>query len=224
MKKILFIVAALFIVNSVFSQDVKFGVKVGANAASLSGIETSYMSINMKMFEPDGMSIGYHGGLFANIGFGKLLGFQPEVLFSMQGGKHKASALFGEFDDELGNAKMSYKLGYISVPLLLEVKPVANLGILVGPQFGYNVTRSATAEYDGEKETISGKDFDEDFMELQKFDVGVAMGLQYSITDNLHIGARYYLGLMYGIDESEDGATVKGFKNGVIQVSLGFSF
>ena len=218
---------ALCVVSGVFSQDVKFGVKAGVNFASLSDLEASGMGISINMLEKDGMSIGYHGGLFANIGFGRLLGFQPELLFSMHGGKQKPGEFFGEMAEIAGegiDVKASYQLGYISLPLLLEIKPVPNFGILVGPQVGYNVTKSATSTIDGEKETISGSDFDDEFMKLSKFDAGVTMGLQYTIANHLQIGARYYLGLIDGINESEDGATVKGFRNGVIQVSLGFSF
>ena len=228
MKKILFFVAALFIVNGAFSQDVKFGIKAGANFSSLSPFEASDMGIILKIYDKDGMSFGYHGGVFANISFGDLLGFQPEFLFSMQGGKMKMGKFFNEFDDDdynYGSIKFSYQFGYISLPLLLEIKPVDKLGILVGPQIGYNIISSATAEYEGQKGTISGSEFDEDiYMGMQKFDAGIAMGLQYSTTKNLHIGARYYLGLIDGYNESYEGLTMKGFKNSVIQVSLGFSF
>jgi len=232
MKKLLFFVMALFMVGSAFSQEVRFGVKAGVNLASLSDVESSGSGISIKVFEKDGMAIGYHGGVFANIGFGKFIGFQPELLFSMQGGKHKMGQLFSGMDDfgdmdlEIDGPapKVSYQLGYVALPLLLEIKPVDNLGILVGPQVGYNLTRSATSSFGGEKETISGKDFDNDFLELKKFDAGVTVGLQYTIAGHLNIGARYYLGLLDGYSETEDGVTTKGFKNGVIQASIGYSF
>jgi hypothetical protein len=144
----------------------------------------------------------------------------------MQGGKQKIGGIFSDIDDEydFSGGKVTYRLGYITLPFLLEIKPAENLGILIGPQAGYNVLRKATSTYEGEKETISGKEFDDDFMALQKFDVGVTVGLQYMIGGRVQIGVRYYHGLMDGFNETEDGTTIKGFKNSVIQASLGFAF
>ena len=235
MKKLLFFVVALFMVNSVFSQGAKFGVKAGVNLATLSDLKVSYSSVNINVFEKDGMALGYHGGVFANLSLGKFIGFQPELLFSMQGGKYKLSGMFTDIEDmmdfdddddfDFSKAKLSFQLGYVSVPLLLEIKPVENLGILVGPQIGYSLTRSSTIEADGEKETISGKDFDDEFSDFKKIDVGVTFGIQYTIGDRLQISARYNLGLTDNYKlTSDDGATMKGLRNGVIQASIGFIF
>jgi hypothetical protein len=225
MKKILFLAVAFMIAVSTFAQ-VKFGVKAGGNGSGVSGVSASVSGVNITFLEKDGMSFGYHGGVFANISLGKMLGFQPELLFSMQGGKQKTGDIFSDMEDEFdfSGGKITYQLGYITLPLLLEIKPVENLGILVGPQAGYNVIRKATSTYEGEKETLSGKDFDDDFMALKKFDAGVTVGLQYTVGGRVQIGVRYYHGLLDGFNQTEDGAKIKGFKNSVIQAGIGFAF
>ena len=228
MKKISFLVLASFVMNSLFAQEVKFGVKAGVNIAGMSDVEMSFLDVSQTALKNDGMAIGYHIGVFTNISFSDFIGFQPELLFSMQGGKHKLTGVdivdYGGTPYFADGVKISYQFGYISLPLLLEIKPVTNLGILVGPQVGYNVTRKATASIDGIKETISGSDFDNDFFELKKIDVGATIGLQYTIAEHLQIGARYYQGLTDGFSSSEDGFCLKGLKNNVFQVSMGYVF
>jgi hypothetical protein len=222
---------ALFVVSSLFAQGVKIGVKAGVNMAGMSDVEVSVMGHSMTVLKNDGMSIGYHGGVFANISFSDFIGFQPELLFSMQGGKYKLNGLSsGIIDIDVGDilniesVKINCQFGYINLPLLLEIKPVANLGILVGPQVGYNVIRKATATVGGIKETISGSDFDNDFFELNKIDVGAAFGLQYMITEQLQIGARYYHGLTDGFKSEEGLLNLKVLKNRVFQISMGYVF
>ena len=223
LKSVVFFVA-LFVVSSAFAQ-VKFGIKAGGNLTGVSGVSVSASGININLLEKDGWTAGYHGGVFANISLSEMIGIQPELLFSMQGGKHKPSDLFSEvMEFDVSEATLSYQLGYINVPLLLEIKPVANLGILVGPQIGYNVYRKATFTDDGEKESISGSEFDDDFMPLKKFDAGLTTGLQYKIGENLYVGLQYYHGLINSWNETENGATIKGFRHGVIRASIGFVF
>ena len=228
MRKNSFFVLALFVVSSLFAQDVKFGVKAGVNFAGMSDVELSVLGVSQTALQNDGMSIGYHIGIFTNISFSDFIGFQPELLFSMQGGKHTLNRLVIGIIEIDGipylDAKVNYQFGYLSLPLLLEIKPVANLGILFGPQVGYNVIRKATVSADVYKETISGSDFENDFFELNKIDVGAAFGLQYMITENLQIGARYYHGLTDGFKSDAGLLNLKGLKNNVFQVSMGFVF
>ena len=227
MKKVSFFILALLVVNSLFAQEVKFGVKAGMNMAGLSDVEASALGLSMVVLENDGMSIGYHVGVFANISFGDFIGFQPELLFSMQGGKLKMGELgIIEFEGiPYLDPKINCQFGYINLPLLLEIKPVANLGILVGPQVGYSVSRKATASVDGIKETISGSEFDEIFPDFKKIDVGATIGVQYTFAEHLQVGARYYHGLIDALDMSEGGiGSYKGLKSNVFQLSLGYVF
>jgi opacity protein-like surface antigen len=161
------------------------------------------------------------------------LGFQPEILYSAQGGKTKLSDLLtsslGE-DVTGGNATLNY--GYLNVPLLLEFKPAKGLGILIGPQVGFLLSKSTTS--DGV--TVSGNTLDEAFKEqginypFKKLDLSLAIGVQYWITEKMHVGLRYNLGLTNSFSTTstdvESGITgaAKGWKNGVIQIGLGYAF
>ncbi len=237
MKKILIVVVALFVVNGAFSQ-VKFGVKTGVNLSSVSGLETSAGGFSVKIAENDGMSFGFHAGVFANISLNERFGLQPELLFSRQGGKHKASSELSEELEEMGmdieSARSTYTFDYINLPILLEFKPVANLGILVGPQFGLNISKSETSE----GITISGSDLDDLYKEelgldkspFQSFDVSLVLGVQYTLIERLTVGLRYNFGLTNAFNVSVPipgtgiSADAKGLKNNVIQLSAGYSF
>ena len=200
---------------------VKFGLKAGVNLSSVSKITVSGGGVEVSATERDGMAIGFHAGGFLNYSFGQFFGIQPELVFSKQGGKQKSPAASGE------DGSANFVFNYINIPILFEVKPITGLSLLIGPQLGLNVYRSASAE----GETISGSDFDDwissDDLPLGKFksfDVSVAMGLQYTFSENFHVGARYNLGVTAPINRSESGVTVSGWKNNVIQLSVGYAF
>jgi hypothetical protein len=227
LKKVAIAIIAATTAGVSTTAQVKFGVKAGVNLSSVSNVEASGPDTKAMFLEQDGMTVGYHAGVFANISLGSMLGFQPELLFSMQGGQQKPGKLFSEAaGEDLSGAILQYQLGYVTLPLLLEIKPAGDLGILVGPQVSYNLMRKATSTFQGEKETISGSEFDDSFapLELKKLDAGVVVGLQYTFIGKVSVGVRYYYGLMKGFDKTQDGATFKGFSSSVVQGSLGYSF
>jgi opacity protein-like surface antigen len=223
MKKILTLSLALLLGIGATAQ-IKYGVKAGLNVASLSELKAEGAGASASIAEGDGMSIGFHAGGFVNFSFGPLIGLQPELLFSMQGGKQKPSPLAAQAG--LPNVALSYTFDYINIPVLLDIKPFAGFSILVGPQIGFNIYKSATAELGGESETISGSDFDDAFGSdsFKSIDFAVVGGLQYTFIDHLTVGARYNFGLTNAFSISESGADMTGWKNGVIQVSVGWTF
>jgi hypothetical protein len=168
----------------------RFGIKAGLNFASISDCSIKSGS-NTIDIEGGKITIGFHAGLFDNYSFNRLFGLQVEALFSMQGNKKG-------------------KLSYINVPVLLELKPVQNLGILAGPQIGLNVVHPD--KYD---DTYSVSVSDISFDEL----------LRISGSHETALGARYNLGLTnIRTFESAKNVNVSGYANRVIQLSLGWLF
>jgi hypothetical protein len=231
MKKGIILSLALLLGIGATAQ-IKFGVKAGLNLSSLSGMEAKASGVSISLLDSDGMAVGFHAGGFVNFSFGQYIGLQPELLFSMQGGKQKPSSFIASQLTPFGmpgNLNYSYTFDYINVPVLLDIKPFANFSILIGPQIGFNIYKSATQSAGGISETISGSDFDDVFGDdtFKSFDFAVVGGLQYVI-DHLTIGARYNWGLTnaLGTSVTESGVTVDmtGCKNGVIQISVGWTF
>jgi len=233
MKKIILVIVVLLVANNAFSQ-AKFGIKAGVNFSSLSDVEYSSTDGTLRFikFKNDEMATGYHVGVFANVSLGKIISFQPELLFSMQGGKMQYYELpVGDYEGVIGSSglaatlKLTYQLGYIQIPLLLEIKPVADLGVLFGPQLSFNVSRKCTSTYDGYTETFSGSRFY--YLcgtGFKKRDVSLVFGLQYTFIEKIVIGARYNLGLINNWDYANTYDKSKGWKSSVIQASLGYLF
>jgi len=223
-KKIVLIVIVTFVINSAFSQT-KFGIKAGVNFASLSDVEGSHV----RLLKKDGMAIGFHAGVFTNVSLIDVISFQPELIFSMQGGYQK-DYQHETIDPKLLHVPESFssylfQLGYIQLPLLFEIKPVANLGILTGVQLGLNISRKCiNIKYRGR-----GTDYFNFYGSgFKKLDAGLVYGLQYTFADKITIGARYNLGLSNNLDHNSyhirQKINAKGWKSNVIQAGLGFLF
>ena len=236
MKRIYILFFSTLVVNGAFSQGVKWGIKSGGNLSSLSEVKEGN-SFNITHTDGNGKFLGFHAGVFANISFGNYFGFQPELLYSLQGGKHK---------QDIGIPcciwqHLVYKYSYVQLPLLVELKPIANLGILAGPQFGLNVSRSMTFTFfddywdwliatypdtwQKKTATKSGSDYDDYWQcyKMKKIETVMVLGLQYTIK-RVSVGARYNIGCVDNYVFNAWGPIRKGLKSSVIQASLGFVF
>lgn len=105
-----------------FGEELTFGIKAGANYSNV------YDS-NGEDFQADG-KLGFVGGAFFAIPLGKMIGVQPEVLFSQKGFQASGTILGSPY-------KFTRTTNFIDVPLLFVIKPVKFVSILVGPQFSY---------------------------------------------------------------------------------------
>jgi hypothetical protein len=131
---------------------------------------------------------------------------QVEALFSMQGAQNLEGALSGKL-----------LLNYINFPILLDVKPIPELSIFVGGQWGFNIYKAL--------KTIK---IMEDYVDINVFDYAGVFGLQYTASKHLTIGARYNIGLNSIIKISDEGndekVSISGLGNRVIQLSVGYTF
>lgn len=136
----------------------------------------------------------FNFGVMSEISITDKFSFQPEILFSGQGYSFKN-------DDKL------VALNYINVPLMAKYYVIKGLSLEVGPQIGF----LASAKY----ESIDVKD------NFKKVDFGANVGLGYKLNNGLNFGTRYNFGIS-DINNIE-GATNK-YRNGVLQVSIGYFF
>ena len=154
---------------------VSLGVGAGANMSGLVGVTTSDPSMKE-------MLIGANAGLLFQIRFlprnnrsgaeSGILAIQPEVRFSMQGGKSQGK--------QLG-------LTYLSIPVMIQVYPTAGLYLEVGPVVNLNIGHSP------DDITLDGKGYN--LTGLKANDFMVAAGIGYLFDFGLGIGVRYNHGL-----------------------------
>ncbi len=123
MKRI--ILLTMFVVASLIgnAQGFSFGPKVGTNISGISGLQFK-----------KGFEFGYHIGGFAEVMLSEKIGIQPEVLWS-QTTLTTASSLSDLYSTSLPELT-KINLNYISIPLLLNIRPSKFITFQVGPQFG----------------------------------------------------------------------------------------
>jgi hypothetical protein len=191
MKTKLLILAIFSIVGSTaMAQKLHLGFKGGANINKITG----------KSFS-DEFSFGYHVGGFFSVGLGNKFAIQPEILFNQinvdTSSQFSAVYKFNQVD--------KVQLRYLSVPILLNYKPVKFLTLQVGPQFGVLMNKSNTLVENGRQAFKSG-------------DFSMLGGAQVNI-GHLNMYGRYAVGLnnLNDIDNKEQ------WKSQSFQIGVGFT-
>ena len=132
MKNLKLLFVLLIITQMSYAQEIDFGVKLGANFATLNDASNA------------SNKTGFVGGAFLGLKFGKI-GIQPELLYSQQGAELNASDI---------------DLNYINVPVMLKYYLIGGLNVQVGPQFGFiiddNLSESIGSGIEAETFDLSG--------------------------------------------------------------------
>lgn len=171
MKKNILMLAALALGLSTTAQaqyrgrggNVSLGVKAGASLTNFVGADTKINGANGFDYR-----FGFHAGVFANIGFARLLAFQPELLYSQKGAKFS------------GNNDASIRLHYIDVPLAFHVN-TDGFFFEAGPQVGFMVAAKSQLG------SVS-KDIKDAYKSV---DFGYLAGLGYQLKHGPGVGLRY---------------------------------
>jgi hypothetical protein len=206
MKKLLLSVAVIGLtVASSYAQntrdEISFGLKVGSNYSNV------YDSQGEK-FSAEG-KYGLAAGAFLSLPLGKVIGIQPEVIYSEKG--FKATGAF------LGSNYSATRITtYIDVPILLAIKPISFLTILVGPQYSFlvkqenNFTNSLVV-------VDQQKIFDND--NIRKNTLGLTGGVDINLS-NFVIGAR--AGWDVQNNNGDGSSTTPLYKNAWYQATIGY--
>ncbi|ASK32660.1 hypothetical protein CEY12_03085 [Chryseobacterium sp. T16E-39] len=198
---------------------ITFGIKGGANSAQFS--EQQLSANNQK--------IGFNAGAFVNIPLSKQFSVQPEVLYNQLGAKSVLSSSEVTTGATTVKTQRDFKttLNYISVPVMVQFKPVDNFYIEAGPEFSYfidgknkgettvtSTTNSiATTQKTSVSETINKDD-------INRFNFGLGLGLGYYFTPHLGINARY----VNSLTKIEKSRPAADNNNRVFQLGLNYKF
>jgi hypothetical protein len=192
--KKLLILPLIVISSGLFAQNFQFGLKAGANISNFTN--TSFSNFDNKA------AVGFHGGAFLSLLLGNHFAIQPEAMISTQGAK------FENADDVAQNG--NYRLTYLAVPVMLKGRFNGGFYLEAGPQFGFKLSENVP------NNTI------ENF--AKDLDLGVGVGLGFHGKSGLGIGGRYVLGLSDVGDFETNEFANPSFRNGVIQLSLFYTF
>jgi len=114
MKKTILLLVLLCISFYGFSQDAKYGVRIGYN---ISNLDFDDVPIDQNKHR-NGFAIGF----FGEYGLSKTVSLAPELQFSAEGAKHE-----------------SLKLDYLQLPVLFKFRVSEKFAIGVGPQVSLKV-------------------------------------------------------------------------------------
>jgi hypothetical protein len=194
-----------FISNSVIAQDddraqFQIGIKAGTNFANVYDEQGDD-------FVADG-KFGFAGGLFFTIPIVRVIGFQPEILFSQKGFKAKGSLLGSNYG-------LTRTTNFIDIPLYLTIKPLNQLTILAGPQFSYLMKRKDVVENAVNNVEII-QQFDND--NIRKNIFGVAAGFDVNL-NKVILGTR--AGWDLNTNNGDGTSQTPRYKNAWLQATLG---
>ena len=182
--------------------DVQFGIKAGGNMARPTGIDAQDPMATLKN------KVGFNGGIFLALNFGRVVTVQWEVLYTMKGATYVA--LDDSYTDKL-------YADYIEVPLLLKLRlptPIIQPFIFAGPTVGFKLQEKF--ETDGEEVPLTES-------LLKNNDYGAIFGAGLNLGRNFMVDVRYSLGMQKVISTVE-GEVQPDFKNGVWSASIGIAF
>ena len=233
MKKI--ILTSLMLCSAfAFSQEIKFGAKVGLNISSLRGNYPAEIDETKS-------KIGFHIGGFAEYSINDKFALQPELLLSTQGGSSEVIEYYGG-GTYFESFKQTPKLTYINLPIMLKYKVIEKLSIEFGPQIGYLISAKSKWEYVDSTDPSENETIEVDLIndgtytfggttvqvkpKTNRLDFGLNIGSSYDVTDKFFVQARYNLGLTVLDKNSTAGSSTNSWdlKNSVIQISTGYRF
>lgn len=175
------------------------GIKGGLNLSNL----------NIDGVDDQNMRAGYHFGAFVNLPISDGFAIQPEVLYSTKGAVanyNQDLGIFGEI-----NAKTTFKLDYIDIPLLGVFRLGDNFEIHAGPYIGF--LTSSKWEVEGDIETSDDLDTDN----FKNMDFGLVGGVALNF-NALQVGARYNYGLQKIQDSDAADLLLGDAKNSYFQI------
>lgn len=150
----------------------------------------------------------FHAGIaIKDLKLSDKIGFQPELLYSMQGFKVAS----------VGNVGIHY----LSVPLLITFPVTEGLELQVGPQISYMINSRVGVVNDLFSITYNGI--------FHNLDAGAVAGVEYKVSDNISLGGRYYLGMTninkdFSFGNNKNLSDYFQMRNTGIQAYVSFSF
>ena len=189
MKKLVFLVFTTGVFFTASAQ-IQFGVKAGANFATLTGTGSNGATTN----------VDFHGGGFAQIPLVNSFFLKPELVYSRQGAKATSDGVVYNINQN-----------YLNIPVLAKYQHSSGLYGETGPQLGFLL--AANVSSGGSSQDVKSSYKSTDFS--WAFGVGYKIPLI-----NAGIDARYNLGLSNIAATQVSGYSVKNsvFQLGVFYV------
>ena len=192
-KRIFILIVSTLTIAAASAQGFHLGLRAGANMTRIDG-----QSFSQKF------KYGYHAGLAAEVMFSQHVGVEPGVYFNqsnLQTG-YNFDTLYRSIDP--GTLK-DVRLNYLTIPILLDLRPVSFLTLQMGPQFGILMSSSQSLLQNGRSAFTHGN-------------LAMVGGVQLNLM-RFRIYGRYAIGLnsVNDIDNRDS------WRSQSVQLGLGFN-
>ena len=212
--------------NAKPQNDISWGIKAGANSYNLYGKEIDFIFADAKTsYKP-----GFHLGIFVDSRLSSRFALKHELIFNQR----RVAVSLAENDIE--NYKSSMMRNYIDLMPASITFQEGNFQLFAGPYI------SALLKANLRRKDEQGKWFkdpeiygngandESESRYLQKFDFGLNMGIEYTLTHKLLLGTRYLHGFtdlfQYANSHSNESSKTNAIKvyNRGWMLSLGYRF
>ena len=226
-RNIILLLSFIAIAVSINAQ-VRPGIKLGYNLSGVKADFTNGVANPNAASDPDNfhMKSGFQAGLIADCPVNDVISIQPGIRFSMMGFADKYSSN--------GNAKRSFSLFYLQVPVYAQYKmniaEETNLLFQAGPYVGYGlfgrqkfIRKGKTQDLnDTQKKITFGGNSDD----INAFDYGIGAGVGIEFY-RFQLMATYDFGLNQGTFNKKDAKSATysiDMRNHNLSVTLAFIF
>lgn len=197
MKRMLLPFSFLLLVPAAYAQtnhsNASIGVKFGANYSNFRLTEFTGATRGDWMINPV-------AGAFFNVPVTGRCSIQPEIAFSAMGGTLSYT--------EPAVLVARQQLKYLSVPLHFKWQAVSRLALIGGPQFDFLLAAHSDAAGDKMSNTE----------EIQKADIALSAGLEYTLAQKILLTGRYVHGIQNVFRDDAPGHDY----NTAFQITLGY--
>ncbi|MBA2613578.1 MAG: PorT family protein [Bacteroidetes bacterium] len=211
MKKFIFsaVLLVAFTTNSLAQnttdnrEKFQIGLKAGANYSNVYDGQGEEFKADAK--------VGFAGGFFMELPFGKYFGIQPECLYSQKGFKAEGKFLNNKY-------QFTRTTTYLDIPIQLAFKPSEFITLLAGPQISYLISQK-----DVFTSTPNSYEQEQGFKNdnLRKNVFGVVGGIDVNIK-HITIGARAAWDLQ--TNRGDGTSFTPRYKNAWFQGTIAYKF
>ncbi|GGG90769.1 hypothetical protein GCM10007415_26700 [Parapedobacter pyrenivorans] len=199
-RKTLILVVAMIVATQLYAQKkVSPGIRAGVNVATLSNINADFKT-------------DFYAGGILSLNLGQRYTLQPELIYTRQGANNVVFV-----DDETGaaNGQENVTIQYLSLGVINKFYFVEGFHGLVGPSIDMKIGKN-----------FPRIDFDDD--DYGGVDLGIALGLGYTLPIGLTFEGRFKTGMLdafnndyfLGLFDDPDKISL----NRVFQIGLSYSF
>ncbi len=186
----------LFLAFLTTTSNAQVGIRAGLNASNLS----------VKNFDERKTRWGFHVGVYTDRLLSGSLYLSPELSLTTKGSSVKYSA----------NTTNNFNLNYIELDLPFTYK-LNGVDLQAGPYLGYLVNVKSKVQNES---TLVITELNKS--NYNNFDAGLLFGLNFRLSNNLYLGARYGMGFINIARTDAARASLGDAKNSVGQLSVAF--